>query len=409
MELTVVAKLDLSAEDKQRLERTLRIFAAACNAISQVAYNQQCFNSVALHHLTYREIRQRFSLLANYTVRARERVAKAYKNAKAKEQPINLLIFKARSLDLDVGLFRLFWKDDAIWVSIAACDGKRIKCTVKVGQRYLPILRASNPTFAVLKRHRDGELYLHIAVSVPVPKPSDSPQNIVGVDLGEIDLLVASNGVKISGVELIERRKRFRARRCILQRKGTRAKKARTRLSDKERRWARNYLHTVSRRFVDSLPPNSLVVLEDLSGIRDRCKRRGAEQRAQFHSWAFRQLQWMIAYKARLAGHQVVFVRPAYTSRTCPRCGHISSSNRLSTRLFRCQRCGFQHNANFVASINIATRADQAGLVSAGLLSTSLRLKGFNSLSASCWIQSAAVDRTLSPGSELYLATALET
>jgi len=380
MELTIVGKLDLSPQDKERLNRTLDIFADACNAISQVAFNQQCFNPVALHHLTYQDIRQRFKLHANYTVRARERVAKAYKTLRANKQPLKLLTFKSQSLDLDARLFRLLLKDDEVWVSIAACDGKRVKCPVKVGQRYIPILEASKPTSAVLKRHRDGELYLHIAVSVPVPEPSKPPQNIVGVDLGEIDLLVASNGVKISGVESIERRKRFRARRSALQRKGTRAKKARTRLSDKERRWARTYLHTVSRRFVDSLPPNSLVVLEDLTGIRDGCKRKGAEQRAQFHTWAFRQLQWMIAYKARLAGHQVVFVKPNYTSRTCPRCGHVCASNRLSTRLFRCQQCGFQHNANFVASMNIASRAAQAGLGGAGLPSTSLKLRAFNSL-----------------------------
>ena len=383
VELTVVAKLDLSTQDKERLERTLEVFTAACNAISQVSFAERCFHPVALHHLTYQETRQRLDLPANYTACAIRRVAKAYKIIKTQKQPVKPLTFKVQSLDLNARLFRLFLKDDAVWVSIAACDGKRIKCAVKAGQRYLPILRASKPTFAVLKRHRDGELYLHIVVSVPVPEPSDSPQNIVGVDLGEIDLLVASNGIKISGVESIERRKRFRARRRILQRKGTRAKRARTRLGDKERRWARTYLHTVSRRFVDSLPPNSLVVLEDLGGIRDRCKRSTAEQRAQFHTWAFRELQWMIAYKARLAGHQVVFVRPAYTSRTCPRCGHVGSANRLSTRLFRCQQCGFQHNANFVASLNIATRAVQAGLDSAGLLSTSLRLREFNLLSAS--------------------------
>ena len=384
VKLTVVAKLDLLPHDKERLNRTLDVFAAACNAISQAALEQRCFNPVALHHLTYYDIRQRFNLHANLTVRARERVAKAYKNLKAKKRPTKLLTFKAQSLDLDVDLFRLFWKDDEVWVSLAACDRKRIKCPVKVGQRHLPILKASNPTSAVLKRHRDGELYLHIVVSVPVPEPSDPPQNVVGVDLGEIDLLVASNGVKVSGVESIERRKRFRARRSILQRKGTRARRARKRLSDKERRWARTYLHTVSRRFVDSLPPNSLVVLEDLSGIRDRCKRSGAEQRAQFHTWAFRQLQWMIAYKARLAGHQVVFVKPNYTSRTCPRCGHVSASNRLSTRLFRCRECGFQHNANFVAALNIAGRAVQAGLVGTGLPSTSLRLRAVNRLSANC-------------------------
>jgi len=35
MQLTVVGKLDLSPEDKQRVERTLDVFADACNAINQ--------------------------------------------------------------------------------------------------------------------------------------------------------------------------------------------------------------------------------------------------------------------------------------------------------------------------------------------------------------------------------------
>ena len=74
MELTVVGKLDLSGQDKQRVNRTLSVFADACNAISQAAFTKRCFHPVALHHLTYYNIRQRFNLLANYTARARERV-----------------------------------------------------------------------------------------------------------------------------------------------------------------------------------------------------------------------------------------------------------------------------------------------------------------------------------------------
>jgi len=112
VELTVVAKLDLSPQDKQRLNQTLDAFAAACNAISQVAFTERCFHPVALHHLTYYDIRQRFNLHANYTVRARERVANAYKTLKANKQPLTLLTFKPKSLDLDARLFRLFVKDD---------------------------------------------------------------------------------------------------------------------------------------------------------------------------------------------------------------------------------------------------------------------------------------------------------
>ena len=42
--------------------------------------------------------------------------------------------------------------------------------------------------------------------------------------------------------------------------------------------------------------------------------------------------------------------------------GYISLSSRLSTRFFCCQRCDFQHNANFVAAANLVNRAVQAGL-----------------------------------------------
>jgi predicted transposase len=95
VKLTVVAKLDLSVQDKERLNRTLEVFAAACNAISQAAFNQRCFNPVALHHLTYREIRQRFNLPANYTACAIRRVANAYKIIKSKKTTFETVEFQS--------------------------------------------------------------------------------------------------------------------------------------------------------------------------------------------------------------------------------------------------------------------------------------------------------------------------
>lgn len=48
------------------------------------------------------------------------------------------------------------------------------------------------------------------------------------------------------------------------------------------------------------------------------------------HTWAFAQLGDFITYKARRAGVPVVYVDPAYTSRTCSRCGHVDKANRVS-------------------------------------------------------------------------------
>jgi predicted transposase len=76
---TVVCKLKPSQEDAQRLIATLEAFLDACNYISKTAFERRVFNPVALHHMVYRETRDKFKLPANLAIRARDRVAKAYK------------------------------------------------------------------------------------------------------------------------------------------------------------------------------------------------------------------------------------------------------------------------------------------------------------------------------------------
>jgi transposase len=64
-------------------------------------------------------------------------------------------------------------------------------------------------------------------------------------------------------------------------------------------------------------------------------------------------LQHMITYKCEENGIPVVLVKPDFTSQRCPRCGTIDRYNRRTQALFRCVNCGYQHNADFVASINL--------------------------------------------------------
>ncbi|WP_323186992.1 transposase [Streptomyces sp. NBC_00365] len=79
--------------------------------------------------------------------------------------------------------------------------------------------------------------------------------------------------------------------------------------------------------------------------------------RATHSSWSFAQLGAFIAYKARKAGVPVVYVDPAYTSRTCAECGHIDKANRVSQAWFACRNCGFVDHADRNSSRNIRARA----------------------------------------------------
>lgn len=57
--------LSITPEQAKQLTALQMGFAAACNAIAPVAQAHHCWNRVALHHLTYRDIRQQFPQLGS--------------------------------------------------------------------------------------------------------------------------------------------------------------------------------------------------------------------------------------------------------------------------------------------------------------------------------------------------------
>jgi predicted transposase len=116
---TIVCKLKVNEEDKNILLKTIELFREACNYISKVAWERKCFNPIALHHLTYREVRERFKLPSNLCIEARDRVAnrvaKSYKTDRSK-----LHNFKSLSMDLDDRLFSIKEKEGKFLVSVAS-------------------------------------------------------------------------------------------------------------------------------------------------------------------------------------------------------------------------------------------------------------------------------------------------
>ena len=162
----------------------------------------------------------------------------------------------------------------------------------------------------------------------------------------------------MAGRALNRGRLRERTLRTKLQRKNTPS--ARRRLKKrrrKETRRAKDINHKIAKHVVaDAERTGRGIALEDLTGIRERVRLR-KPQRATLHSWTFAQLGQFIAYKARHAGVPVVYVDPAYTSRTCAECGHIDKANRVSQAWFACRNCGFVDHADLNSSRNIRARA----------------------------------------------------
>ena len=108
--------------------------------------------------------------------------------------------------------------------------------------------------------------------------------------------------------------------------------------------------HKISRKIVNMAIKEqvSVIKIEKLTNIRQttRTSRKNAKN---LHNWSFYQLQMFIAYKAALAGIEVVEVNPAYTSQTCPSCGE---RNKAKDRTYQCP-CGFHAHRDRVGAINI--------------------------------------------------------
>ena len=343
---TVVCKLDTTEEDFRKLMDTVKAFRDACNYISEVAWNNRVYNPVALHHFVYYETRERFNLPANLAIRARDRVSKSYKVSRKKQHK-----FRKLSMDLDKRLFTLLRNE--FRVSISTIEG-RVKPKLAIGDYQKELLK--NPVRDAKLVYRTKEFYIHITVLIKIPELSGN--NPIGVDIGINKLLVASNGFSVNGKPIEHRRQHFRNLGSSLQKKGTFSSKRKLkRLSGRERRWVNTVLHQISRAFVNSLNKD-FVVMEKLNGIRNRVRHRKS-YKATFHNWAFYRLQQMIEYKCLEKGIPVVYIEPSYTSQKCPRCGTIDKRNRRSQALFRCINCGFQHNSDRVASVNLAELARQ--------------------------------------------------
>ncbi len=230
------------------------------------------------------------------------------------------------------------------------------------------LARARSVQGGRLLRDRRGRWYVHLTVRIETPEAAPTGR-VVGVDLGQRLLAALSTGARFPGGALKTKRLHYRAKRAEIRSKLVRPFRTHQKrqvplaqLSGRERRFVRQVLHEASRRIVDSLAPGDVLAIEDLRGLRGRTKRKGKAARHLHQLWPYGLFRHLLEYKARLKGVRVVVVDPAHTSQTCPRCGHIDRRNRRSGRLFRCRACGFQHNADVVAALNLARRAGSEGM-----------------------------------------------
>jgi IS605 OrfB family transposase len=204
--------------------------------------------------------------------------------------------------------------------------------------------------------YEEGNFYLMLVMDVDENKVSFD-DDVLGVDLGVVNIATTSDNEIYKGTKADEIRKRYTSLKSKLQSKGTwSAKKHLKKLSKKERRFKRDLNHRVAKQLVERAKDTSrAIALENLNGFRLEATVTKA-QRDRLGKWAFSELTDFILYKAKLEGVPVVIINPMYTSQQCSECGYIDKNNRQKQANFKCKRCGHKENADYNASKNIAHR-----------------------------------------------------
>lgn len=211
---------------------------------------------------------------------------------------------------------------------------------------------------------RKGKFYLNVAIKIEV-EVNLAFRRILAVDLGERTIattVLLSNGV-ISKPHFYGRKVRGLRRHYAWLRKRLGEKKALgtiRKIKNTEHRKVDAVLHKISRDIVDEAErENAIIVLGDLTGIRQRAQKKGKRMRRLVGAMPFYRLTQMITYKAKLKGILVVTSSEAYTSRTCHVCGFEGERKIRKTQgLFVCPHCG-EYNADLNGAINIGLKFER--------------------------------------------------
>ena len=232
------------------------------------------------------------------------------------------------------------------------------------GKGTAPITLKSDVKPAYVEMYfQQGSYYFSLVYKIQVP-PKRKTGKTVAVDMGEIHPIVSHDGehtiiyngralraikqylnkVKAHFQSKMDRRKQWSNRwyhlRCV-----------KTKIVAKLNAQIRDAEHKITSRFIsDCLKAKAdTIVMGDLNGLRKRAEfSKKANQKV--HQWTFARLQFMICYKAEMAGLQVEYVSEAYTSQTCPRCGN---RKKPTNRNYHCNHCGFAYHRDGVGAINI--------------------------------------------------------
>lgn len=370
MQLSVTVKLYMTKEQAVLVMETMKTYIAAVNGlvsdavsgISIVKYTSKDVNADLPSALKNQCVRDANSIYRKYTEACRQAASKK-KNLKDTESAARVKepkvpVLRKPCCYINNQNYRI--KDDHLEFPVFA-DGKTHRISVKI--------RLTDEQRSVLSGSRLGTMRIVCKNNKIVAQlvydvtehASVEEGNVMGVDLGikcpaisycsDGSVMFYGNG----------RRNKYMRRHFSKLRKQLQTAKhpeAVKHMNDKEQRIMRDIDHKISHDIIQTAVAHNVktIKLECLANVRSTT-RTSRKNNHSLHTWSFYRLAQYIEYKAKLAGIKVEYVNPAYTSQTCPVCGHIHHAN---DRNYTC-KCGFHIHRDLLGAMNICNSTEYVG------------------------------------------------
>ncbi len=356
--MTVTAKIQISVSDADRtsLDNTMSAYRAACNYVSDYVFETHNLKQFSINKILYTSLRENYGLKSQMAQSVIKTVIARYKAILESKNKWSKADFRKPQYDL-------VWNRDYSLsekcFSVNTLDGRvKFPYFSQGMEKYFNHNIYKFGTAKLVYKH--GRYFLHIPVTCEVEECLDNQiSNVVGIDRG-INFVVATYDSKhksgfVSGKSLKQKRAAYAKIRKQLQQVRTPSSRRRLKtIGQRENRWIQDVNHQISKALVHNNPKHTLFVLEDLTGIRSATERVRTKDRYVSVSWSFYDFEQKLIYKAKQGGDKVIKVNPAYTSQTCPICGHTEKPNRNKRiHLFCCKNCGYKSNDDRIGAMNL--------------------------------------------------------
>jgi IS605 OrfB family transposase len=354
--ITLKIKITPNESDMLILNATMSAYKQACNFVSDYIFKSHDLKQASLNKNLYYPLKEKFGLRSQMAQSVMKTVIARYKTILENQKKWIKPEFKKPQYDL-------VWNRDysliADCFSVNTLDGRiKLPYHAEHFEKYFDKNIYKFGTAKLVYKH--NKYFLHIPVTFEIPDMNISYiSNVVGIDRG-INFVVATYDSKhksgfVSGKCIKQKRAHYSKLRKELQMRQTPSARRRLlSIGRRENRWMQDVNHCVSKALVDNSPKNTLFVLEDLSDVRSATERVRTKDRYVLVSWPFYDLEQKLKYKAAIVGDSVINVNPAYTSQTCPKCGHIEKSNRnKKLHIFCCKNCGYKSNDDRIGAMNL--------------------------------------------------------